>query len=279
MVFGAILGIGASLIGARRQQKQRDKELEVQSPAALRASREAAGFNPLFNPAAGGVPSLGYAPQIGHNISTAGAIANQFFSDKKEHKLQTSRLELENRRLDQLIKRTILNSKVAGVYNRQTSVGRIGQANAYRKNSVVVSPNDIRPPVPDGGVSGGLTDLVEKPEIEPIKGTPLTSVVRTGAGGEPFVSLNPDMFDIGVNELAGGAIVHGAAAALNHGSRYIGKLKKRISVSGGGFNNPARRDMAEDARLRRLAKKNARILSGYTRGDRRFPQRKPFPFQ
>lgn len=138
-IWGPLIGAAGSLLGGLFGRRQRNKELRQQDPEYIRQRAENAGFNPLLftNAAFRGV---GYSPVFGQSIASAASILGSGISEAHQREqqlaLQRSELELENRRLDEIVRRSTLSPTVPGIYG-----GSGAQARGFSR---VVSSDDYR---------------------------------------------------------------------------------------------------------------------------------------
>lgn len=195
-ITGALIGAGASLLGGIFGKKQRNKELAMQDPVYIRKRLEEAGLNPATHyGAAASSMGLNYAPQMGAAFADAGAMIASGFDRSQQLQIQNTRLAMEREKLDAVLKQVSLRPQTAGIYGKNT-----GRADA-----------SLQPKTPF---------IMEKAETEPVKNIPLTSVSRTGMGGQEWTTLNPNAFEIGVGEILGGVIIHGGAWGVNQGKKF-----------------------------------------------------------
>lgn len=90
------------------------------SPAGIRQMAEDAGFNPLVFAGSTGSLIPNYTPTMGRDIANAFAMQADTGNAIEQLKIQRSRLELENRRLEQVAKAASLKPKFGGVYSQKT---------------------------------------------------------------------------------------------------------------------------------------------------------------
>lgn len=149
----ATVATGASVIGGFADRKQRKSEVSLsaqqraediatierhrsediarQTPEAIRASMESAGFNPLMgvDKANAGVGSygtaarsgVGYGPTFGSSVANAMSIGLDGFQKEQVLEIQRTQLDLENKRLNETIRMNRLNPKVGGIYGSNRS--------------------------------------------------------------------------------------------------------------------------------------------------------------
>lgn len=132
-LFGAVLGIGAKLFGAKRAEKREDAAIAAQnaynSPEQIRERAEKAGFNPLLfvGPGVGQQVSTGGSNYFGSAIADAGLMVADALSKRKEA-AQISALESENKELRKKAEAATLRPKVGGIYDRRQAVPTLRQA-------------------------------------------------------------------------------------------------------------------------------------------------------
>lgn len=125
MVAPAIVAAGisavSSLFGGRKAAKEQARAIAAQnaynSPSAIRARAEEAGFNPLLfvGPGVGTQTALAQ-PVMGQAIANAGlAIANGV-SEWEEQRAQATALEKQNAELRKALETATIRPKVAGVW-------------------------------------------------------------------------------------------------------------------------------------------------------------------
>ncbi len=125
-MFGAILGFAGGLLNNRSQKKMHVQDTYNNTPQGIRANAEAAGFNPLVFAGPGTGTGAGYTPQLSNPLAALGEGLDAHFAEREALKIQRAELDLENRRLEELVKRTTLTPPVPGIY---------GGANAGSKSS------------------------------------------------------------------------------------------------------------------------------------------------
>lgn len=117
----AVLGAGTQLIGGVMGQRAEGKAIDAQnqynSPAAIRARAEAAGFNPLsfIGPGVGNQTATGGSNYMGAAIADAGLMLADSMSRKKESQ-KVSALQVQNQKLVDHIQSLTLRPKVGGIY-------------------------------------------------------------------------------------------------------------------------------------------------------------------
>lgn len=169
--WGAIASGVLGLFGANKDRKQREKELAMQDPAYIRERFEAAGFNPLLG-VGQALRGLNYAPTFGQQVANAASVFVDGLTTERQLQMQAAELQMENRRLNHLIKQTTLKPQRPGIYSPARPKTPLGggakNANAGR-NGTAVSDGDSG----DGdGVNRRYDDpqhSVEPPEKEPEK--------------------------------------------------------------------------------------------------------------
>lgn len=129
----AVLGAGTQLIGGvmgqRAERKAIDAQNEYNSPAAIRARAEGAGFNPLsfIGPGVGNQTATGGSNYMGAAIADAGLMLADSMSRKKESQ-QVSALQAQNQKLQDHIQSLTLRPKVGGIYAQRQATPTVGQA-------------------------------------------------------------------------------------------------------------------------------------------------------
>lgn len=188
-IFGQVLGAGVSLFGARKQRKAqaaaRADANYRNSPQGIRDNAEAAGFNPLVFAGPGTGTGAQYAPVFGNEYAQAGAMISDAFAQEEALKIQRSELELQNKRLEEIVKQTTLTPDVPGIY---------GADRAYSSNS---SGGFLR----RGGLDGSPAAGVGYDDI------PSILVPWRTENGEIVMLPNPDLPDADqyVPAIAGGS--------------------------------------------------------------------------
>lgn len=125
-LIGAVIGAGASLIGANKQKKANEAAQRAQNeynerqsdPAEIRRKFEAAGFNPLLG-VQGWQPAqqTGYVPSsIGSAISEAGAVFGNYFDGKAKEKSALTAAQQENAKLKERLRDQMLRPAVGGIF-------------------------------------------------------------------------------------------------------------------------------------------------------------------
>ena len=99
---------------------QRQRELMMSDPAYIRERAQASGFNPLMF-AGSAFQGLNYAPSFGQRTADVSAMLANEGHQQKQLEIQKSQLELENRRLDELVKSQTINAKVPGIYGEASA--------------------------------------------------------------------------------------------------------------------------------------------------------------
>lgn len=115
-LFGGLLGFAGGLLNNSSQRKMHAQDTYNNTPQGIRANAEAAGFNPLVFAGPGVGTGAGYTPQLSNPLANLGEGIDAHFSEKEALKLQRSELELEKRRLDEIVKRSTLAPPVPGIY-------------------------------------------------------------------------------------------------------------------------------------------------------------------
>lgn len=193
----------------------------------LRVKAQKAGFNPLTALGATGGGQLsspvlstqsvlaeGLADGIGAGLET------WFNREDEANKEEIDRINLETMRADRDIAVATAKAMQSGQpfghtipsYQHSSGSGRHG---------------------PDADPAGEPGGFMEPAKREDIRDESLFQKVRSGVNGGPsWWTLNPDMWDIGIGELIGGAVVHGvggAATLAGNGAKltYDGFVKHR----------------------------------------------------
>lgn len=147
-IIGALIGGAVSLIGGRKQRKAqaaaRADANYRNSPQGIRDNAEAAGFNPLVFAGPGTGTGAQYAPVFGNEYAQAGAMISDAFAQEEALKIQRSELELQNKRLEEIVKQTTLTPDIPGIY---------GSDRAYNSNT---GGGFLRRGGVDGNPSAGL---------------------------------------------------------------------------------------------------------------------------
>lgn len=115
-LFGSLLTLAGSLIGAKKQSDARKRSDWMNSPQGIRANAEEAGFNPRVFAGPGTGTGAQYAPTMGSTIANGFALASDQLQEQQALKRQKTELEQENRRLEKVVQATTLTPKVPGVY-------------------------------------------------------------------------------------------------------------------------------------------------------------------
>lgn len=204
----AALGAGASLIGGAADRKQRNEELAMQDPAYIRDRAEASGFNPLLF-TQNAFQGLGYAPSFGSSIADAGAILANANHQEKQLELQKSELELENRRLDELVKANTLRARVPGIYGN----GRQGTSGIFPASSEGL-PSDTSSRV-RGGAGTRPNLSVREADMNPFVGVNSIAPLRDK-------DVTPLMNQPGVFEVQSGLTAHQPFTFLGSEGEFLG---------------------------------------------------------
>lgn len=221
VVAGALVSGASSLLGGLFGKNSAEKATRDQNyynrPRAQRQRAEGGGFNPLFvmsNGASGNQTQSGYSPIMGNSIAQAGAAFAGAMQAEEQLKIQRSELEMENQRLDELVKATKLTANVGGIYakgNRNNGSGNLGSSsnpNGYGRSGDVVAPDRDQEVAPY--VSGaGLTEINNS-----FTGG---SVVVPGDDGEPW----------GIDEVATAAIFGAPQVFYRQGKRFGNWMDQR----------------------------------------------------
>lgn len=178
-MIGAIIGAAASLIGGAANRRQRNKELAMQDPSHIRASAEAAGFNPLLftNQAFQG---LSYAPRFGDSIASAGELLARGLDDSAQQRAQISQLEQQNAKLAENAQRLVQGVQPRSVFDGRTTP-------APRPSSAV-------PQIGGGSASGAASSRTGEVSFgAPDNGLDAFGVERPPTGGGDWnTDINPD---------------------------------------------------------------------------------------
>lgn len=206
--LGPLISGASSLLGGFLNRRDTRKANAANSPVGQVAQWEAAGINPEF-----GISSGGYIPQqastIGDSFATAGAIFGDALERDHAAKLKETEVKKENvelrKKLDDLA-----NPRSAGWLKRYGSIMPLPSeyelsAPRRREAKQAIAPLTGRDDAP----------YLEAAETAPVENVPLLWKYRTGINGsKTWAGLNPDAWEVGVGELAGGAIVHGTGYVL-----------------------------------------------------------------
>lgn len=118
--IGSIAGGLLGGFGARKSRKLQEKMYWQNRwdnlPEGIRANAEAAGVNPLLLLGPGVGNGAGYQPTMGHELSTAGQVVTDASLALENQKIRRAELELENKRLEELVKANTLRPTTPGVY-------------------------------------------------------------------------------------------------------------------------------------------------------------------
>lgn len=177
------------------------------------------GLNPLTMIGAGQVPM---------STTTHGKLAGpdpfmqalgEGFSNAAETWFNRDQLEMEHE--VNKLKRDILKEEL-NVLQERNSQELVSQSFGYSiPKAVETGPAAGDTPSPVRRSTGVLAGKdaphgLEDVEVDPVVSTPLLARTRTGMkDGSSWTTLNPDAWEIGVEELAGGAIVHTGAWLAN----------------------------------------------------------------
>lgn len=210
MVWGALVGAGLTFLGNRSANKQNAERHKIddaryakadydQSFEGIRANAEAAGFNPAAVVGVGSGTGAGGSSSgaaFSSNTTGVGSIVASAFQQDAQVKIQKAQLELENRRLNEIVEDSILRPQIAGIYGN-----RGGTANASnRENSDSPAPNSG---IGDTSYLGGERELKVN---EYTSGAGLTEI--SNAFGT-FATLGDDGEPWGIDEVAtaGGSLI------------------------------------------------------------------------
>lgn len=223
-IIGAIIGGAVSLIGGRKARKDqaaaRADANYRNSPEGIRANAEAAGFNPLVFAGPGTGTGAQYAPVFGNEYAQAGALISDAFAQEEALKIQRSELELQNKRLEEIVKQTTLTPDVPGIYggrndggssrNSLPVAGRMGGQSGAGGTSWVAPGRDVE--VSPYSSGAGLT------EINNVL-TPGAGIVVPGSDGEPW----------GIDEVAT-AVVAGAPQVVYQYGKTFGETRDQAKA-------------------------------------------------
>lgn len=241
-IWGALIGAGASLLGGRRQSRDRQREIEqntkLQDPVYRRERLEAAGLNPATHfGATGGSVSPGYAPMMGQAIADAGALLASGIDSQQHLRLEKTRLEQEKAALDKALKSTVIRPTVGGIYQQRRQNDPLEVDRRNTGSASVDSDSDL---VSDADrVSHGFGDAVETkapgrslevapntsgPGITEINNSYTGPIAVPGSDGEPW----------GIDELATGLVFGIPQVTYNAGKRlgnYLDEVRFRKKFS------------------------------------------------
>lgn len=142
-MFGALLGIGGSLLGGvlsrNSAKKAQDRQNEYNSPEEIRARAEAAGFNPLsfIGPGVGNQAAPVASGHMGAAVADASMLAADAINAQKREQGELAKLEQQNQQLQKQITQMTIRPKGAGIYgNGAAAPGVVTLDDPY--NPVVV---------------------------------------------------------------------------------------------------------------------------------------------
>lgn len=191
--LGPLLG----LFGGIMDHGARARDAKANTPKALRAALEEAGYNPLLMPNIAGTQGAGYAPQMGSNMN---ALASTLaFSDSEQNalRLRATEIEQENEFLQRQLQRQTLTPDVPGIYPTTETDGPTGGPSPAIAPRLAALTPDFDQERQPSGVGSGLIALQNA----------MTGgeVILPGADGEPW----------GIDELATAAILGPPQVAYN----------------------------------------------------------------
>lgn len=184
-MWGAILGLAGSLIGAKKDSDARKRSDYMNSPQGIRSNAEEAGFNPLVFAGPGTGTGAQYAPTMGSIISNGFAAAADSFNQEKQLRLQRSQLEMENERLNKVVQETTLTPKISGIYGNGT--GLRGSSGAYAGVSRRRDSDGSRLDHIDPTRDVDIAPVLDAPGLAQIRNKYIPrGIVVPGADGEPM---------------------------------------------------------------------------------------------
>jgi len=223
----ALIEGGLSLLGGKGGKKTGPTTNLV----ALRNQALKAGFNPLTALMATG--GQGFNTVTEPKLSTSAFIANALKNGSDAYRDQVfkdQQVMLDQQKIDAL----------------KTEAANIGN---YRQSPLGGAPAIQTTTNEKTGQQPHLAGF-EKAEKAPVENVPLTFQYRTGANGSrEWVGLNPDAWEIGLGELAGGALVHGGAYLYSHTGEIIDKGKKTRKEINDVFNKRKPRNTGSFSQL------------------------------
>lgn len=123
LIKGAF-GLLGGLFGKKSAAKAQAQQNWYNAPKQQVARWLEAGINPLWgisNGASGNQQGTGYTPIMGNAIAQAGAAYADGKQAEQQLEIQRAELEMENERLDALVKATKLTENVGGIYNHASN--------------------------------------------------------------------------------------------------------------------------------------------------------------
>lgn len=135
-LFSAGLGFLGARSANKAQERMHAQDTYNNSPQGIRANAEAAGFNPLVFAGPGVGTGAGYTPSLQNPLALLGEGIDAHFSEKEALKIQRSELDLENRRLEELVKRTTLSPNVPGIYGDRDARGSASASGVLSRSGV-----------------------------------------------------------------------------------------------------------------------------------------------
>lgn len=191
------IAAGASLLGGLFGSSAKKKAVAQQNwynhPTQVRQRAEEAGFNPLafIGPGVGQQTGTSYAPIMGQSIADAGAAYADGKQAEKQLEMQRAELEMENERLDALVKATKLTENVGGIYGPHRAQERILRPNS-KPASVGPSGNPLSNSRAAGdGVAHQYDDRLKAPAFTFGKTFYGSGNLSSGEGFEDALGDNP----------------------------------------------------------------------------------------
>jgi len=220
-MLGALVGGALSFFGGRSARKQSQRQWEINRqdnlPQGIRANAEAAGFNPLVFAGPGVGNGAGYQPTMGHELSTAGQIVTDASLALENQKIRRAELELENKRLEELVKANTLRPTTPGVYGARNGLSSTNRASDNGNAPYPASGESSESPFPR------LEEATLKP---PARDTYNLYVDVYDSQTERWTTIpNPDLMDAGPVETAYAMSQIGAADLVQNGILQRDKRK------------------------------------------------------
>jgi len=222
--LGRSLGSDLATGYETRRALGKDRQWDAGRFQRLKRDAEAGDFNAYAALMATGNSN---GEQSGNRISTMALRDNSFdqidailtgqaAEDRNRQKVrdELERIELDERRRGQIQTNTSsTGNKVGPVTNNFFGMSgeRLSGSETIDENDVSINPEH------DGDARATISD--------PERDMPLTIVVST-PGGYSYRIPNPELFESGLSEMMGGAIMHGGGIALeaaNHARNYLGE--------------------------------------------------------
>lgn len=162
----AAITAGGALLGGLIDGKARERDAYRNSPQGIRASAEAAGFNPLTVLSSGRNFGSGYTPRMGATIANGIAAGADNWTREKALAMEKTQLEVENQRLQKQANNAILNPNVTGIYGSTKNASALGADVA--SSEPVRSGDDYgeRPLVIDGKEVDKSPDYSDTEDVE-----------------------------------------------------------------------------------------------------------------